>query len=140
MTKISIKQTVELDVKFLKADCGVRYWEDAEVNGVEDDENKPSMPFASKDSWCPIIDIEAGAIVDWPKGVTAETHYKVCDAGVYTLLDADRNEVKQIDGYVPSIMCPEGGGYGDYVIMKIDGDGKIANWRIDLSDFEGNDE
>lgn len=140
MTKISIKTTVEVDVKFLKADCGVRYWEDAEVNGVEDDENKPAMPFASKDSWCPIIDIEAGAIVDWPKGVTAETHYKVCDAGVYTLLDGDGNEVKQINGYVPSIMCPDGGGYGDYVIMKIDGDGKIANWRIDLSAFDGDDE
>ncbi|MCZ7856048.1 hypothetical protein O9X81_05430 [Agrobacterium salinitolerans] len=136
MTKISIKQTVEVDVKFLKADCGVRYWEDAEVNGIEDDETNPAMPFASKDSWRPIIDIEAGVIVDWPKGITADTHYKVCDAGVYTLLDADRNEVKQIDGYVPSIMCPEGGGYGDYVIMKIDADGKIANWSIDLSEFE----
>ncbi|WP_313522620.1 hypothetical protein [Shinella sp.] len=139
MTKISIKQTVEHDVKFLRADCGVRYWEDGAVNGVDDDDDNPTMPFASKDSWRPLIDIEAGVILDWPNGTTAETHYKVCDAGVYTLLDADRNPVKQIDGYVPSIMCPEGGGYGDYVKMKIDGDGKIANWTVDLSDFEGDD-
>lgn len=137
MTKISIKQTVEHDVKFLKADCGVRYWEDAEVNGVDDDDDNPAMPFASKDGWKILIDIENGVIIDWPKGTTAETRYMVCDAGVYTLLDADRNQVKQIDGYVPSIMCPEGNGYGDYVIMKIDGDGKIANFVPDLSDFEG---
>lgn len=136
MTKIIIKQTVEHDVKFLKADCGVRYWEDAEVNGVDDDDDNPTMPFASKGSWTPLIDIEAGVIIDWPKGTTAEVHYKVCDAGVYALLDADRNQVKQIGGYVPSIMCPEGSGYGDYVIMKIDGDGKIANWSVDLSEFE----
>lgn len=137
MTKITITETAERDVKFLKADCGVRYWEDGKVNGVDDDDDNPAVPFASKDGWRILIDIEAGVIIDWPKGTTADVHYKVCDAGVYSLLDADRKEVKQIDGYVPSIMCPEGNGYGDYVIMKIDGDGKIANFVADLSDFEG---
>lgn len=137
MTKITITETAEHDVKFLKADCGVRYWEDGKVNGVDDDDDNPAMPFASKDGWKILIDIEAGAILDWPKGTAADVHYKVCDAGVYSLLDADRKEVKQIDGYVPSIMCPEGNGYGDYVIMKIDGDGRIANFVPDLSDFEG---
>ena len=44
--------------------------------------------------------------------------------------------IASIDGYVPSIMCPEGEGYGDYVIMEIDGDGRIANWKVDLSEFE----
>ncbi len=139
MTKITITETGKHDVKFLKADCGVRYWEDGTVNGVDDDDDNPAMPFASKDGWRILIDIEAGVIIDWPKGTTADVHYKVCDAGVYSLLDAGRKEVKQIDGYVPSIMCPEGNGYGDYVIMKIDGDGKIANFVPDLSDFEGDD-
>ncbi|UNK39333.1 hypothetical protein MNR02_06410 [Shinella sp. H4-D48] len=137
MTKITITETAEHDVKYLQADCGVRYWEDGTVNGVVDDDDNPAMPFASKDSWTILIDIEAGIIIDWPKGTTADVHYKVCDDGVYSLLDADRKEVKQIDGYVPSIMCPEGNGYGDYVIMKIDGDGKIENFVPDLSDFEG---
>ncbi|WLS01699.1 hypothetical protein [Shinella oryzae] len=137
MTKITLNASTEHEVKYLKADCGVRYWEDGTVNGVDDDDDNPAMPFASKDGWRVLIDIEAGVIIDWPKGTTADVHYKVCDAGVYSLLDADRKEVKQIDGYVPSIMCPEGNGYGDYVIMKIDGDGKIANFVPDLSDFEG---
>jgi hypothetical protein len=137
MTKITLNASTEHEVKYLQADCGVRYWEDGTVNGVVDDDDNPAMPFASKDSWKILIDIEAGVIIDWPKGTTADVHYKVCDDGVYSLLDADRKEVKQIDGYVPSIMCPEGNGYGDYVIMKIDGDGKIANFVPDLSDFEG---
>lgn len=27
-------------------------------------------------------------------------------------------------------MCPEEPGYGDYIIMKIDEDGKIENWSV----------
>jgi hypothetical protein len=43
------------------------------------------------------------------------------------------------DGYVPEIMCPEGNGYGDYIIMKVNENGYIANWDADLSDFEEED-
>ncbi|WCK26618.1 hypothetical protein [Agrobacterium pusense] len=135
MASITVKTEVTKSVRYQKADCGVRYWEDAEVNGVEDEEG--NIPFRNGDSWQPVIDIDTGKIEGWPEGTTADLHYKVCDAGVYTLLNDNRETVKQIDGYVPSIMCPEGNGYGDYVIMKIDGDGKIANWVPDLSDFEG---
>lgn len=52
------------------------------------------------------------------------------------MLDVDGNVVKAIEGYVPSIMCPEGDGFGDYVIMEIAEDGSIANWIADLSAFE----
>lgn len=34
--KITIKVKKEFEVKYLKAKCGVRYWEDATVNGEED--------------------------------------------------------------------------------------------------------
>ena len=80
-------------------------------------------------NWRPTIDIETGRIEGWPQGTTASIHYKCCDDGDYELLDADRNVVKAIEGYVPSIMCPEGNGYGDYVIMEIAADGAIANWK-----------
>jgi len=33
-------------------------------------------------------------------------------------------------------MCPADNGYGDYVIMKIDDNGKIDKWRVDLSYWE----
>jgi hypothetical protein len=32
-------------------------------------------------------------------------------------------------------MCPKENGYGDYVIMDIDKDGKILNWKPNLEDF-----
>lgn len=136
MSKITVTKKCERNVKYLLANCGVRYWEDGTVNGVVDDDDNPAMPFASKDAWIIKIDIDTGVIIDWPKGTTADVYYKVCDAGIYSLLDDEGNEVRTIEGYVPSIMCPGGNGYGDYVIMEIDEDGKIANWVPDLSYFE----
>ena len=132
--KIEVTEKVEKEVVFLKASCGVRYWDDGEVNGKSDDDGK--IPCREGDLWCPLICLKSGIIMNWECGVTASVHYKVCDDGSYALLDKDRDEVISIDGYVPAIMCPEGGGYGDYVIMRIDEDGRILNWKPDLSDFE----
>lgn len=140
-----ILEEKSIPVKYLKARCGVRYWEDATVDGTEDADGSliPCREGTAADNdrlgggnWLPVIDLDEGRILDWPEGTTADVHYKVCDDGDYWLLDAARNEVKHIEGYVPAIMCPEGEGYGDYVIMKIDGAGRIANWKADLSDFE----
>lgn len=143
MHALRMKETKSVPVKYLQAECGVRYWEDATVNG-ENDADGSRIPLRDpkpNDSlgggtWLPVIDLDTGMIEGWPKGTTASVHYKVCDDGAYHLLDEDRNVVHSINGYVPSIMCPEGEGYGDYVIMQIDGDGRIAKWRADLSDFE----
>lgn len=149
MHSLRLKSVSSVPVKYLRARCGVRYWEDATVNG-EQDVDGSRIPLregtaASNDNlgggnWRPTIDLDTGKIEGWPKGTVASIHYKVCDDGDYELLDAARNVVKAIDGYVPSLMCPEGDGYGDYVIMEIDGDGIIANWRADLSEFEADDE
>ena len=53
--KATIKNKKEIDVRYLKVDAGVRYWEDADVNGVPDidlfeskGEGKPTIPFAVK--------------------------------------------------------------------------------------------
>lgn len=130
-------------VRYLQAECGVRYWEDGTVNGVEDTDGsripcrdpKPNDHLGGG-TWHPLIDLETGKIEGWPSGTTASIHYKVCDDGAYHLLDAERNVVASVNGYVIAMMCPEGEGYGDYVIMNVDGDGQIANWTVDLSDFE----
>lgn len=132
--KVTIKETREADVVYLQADCGVRYWEDAHVNGVEDAEGT-LIPCRVEDRWKPVIDLEAGKIEGWAQGTEARLHYKVCDDGVYTLLDADRRPVKEFDGYVPKMMCPAGAGFGDYVIMNIGPDGTIENWHADLTPF-----
>lgn len=147
MHVLNVKESKSVPVKYLKAECCVRYWEDAEVNG-EQDVDGSRIPCRSASSntrlgggtWCPLIDLDMGIIVDWPKGTVASVHYKVCDDGLYMLLGEDcQTIIKKIDGYVPSIMCPEGEGYGDYVIMEIDGDGRIAKWEVDLSEFEDDD-
>jgi len=123
------------NVKYLNACCGVRYWEDATVNGVEDKDGT-LIPCKENIMWCPLIDIEKGQIIEWPIGTVASIHYKVCDDGSYTLFDKDMNIVAvRNNDYVPGIMCPGGDGFGDYVIMEIDENGFIADWEVDFEGF-----
>jgi len=133
--KIAIKVKKEFEVKYLKAKCGVRYWEDATVNG-EEDKDGVLIPCRDGDYWCPIIDIETGLITNWLKGHEASIHYKVCDDGEYSLLDSNMGEIITINDYVPEMLCPKRDGYGDYVIMDVDRDGKIIDWKVDLTEFE----
>jgi hypothetical protein len=129
--KINIKQ--EVDVKTLSVKANVRYWEDATVNNEEDTTGE-FIPCRQGDLWCPEIDIDTGVITNWKNGVKAEIHYKICDEGSYYLKDATGNIVASIeDNYVPSIMCPKDSGYGDYIIMDVDENGKISDW--DSSDL-----
>lgn len=130
MVNIAIKRTETVAVKYLKVEAGVRYWEDARVNGLDDDAGD-LIPCRYGCTWAPIIDLDTGIIQDWPANTIASIHYKVCDDGRYALLSADRTEVKAIDGYVPSIMCPDENGYGDYIIMTVGPDGAILNFAGD---------
>ena len=134
-TEITRTVTDEVDIRFLKIEAGVRYWEDATVNGVEDTDGS-LIPFRVGDIWNPIIDVDSGCILDWPEGVEAKVHYKVCDAGSYYLSDVNGNVVLHIeDDYVPNSLIP--GEYGDYIIMTINGSGSITEWPStpNLSDF-----
>lgn len=132
--KVKFKKEVEADARYLDVAANVRYWDDATVNGIED-EDGDLIPCRQGDLWKPTIDIDKGIIKNWEKGKTADIHYKICDAGVYTVLDNNTNILKEKDGYVPNILSPGGSGYGDYIIMKIDESGKIENWKIDLDDI-----
>ena len=122
-------------VKYLQARCNVRYWEDATVDGVSDEDGS-RIPCREGDIWAPLIDLETGKIENWTQGIAADIHYKVCDEGIYSLLNERREEVVTIDDYVPSIMCPKDNGYGDYVIMDVNADGVIQNWKVSLQAFE----
>lgn len=135
---ISVKKEVE--IKTLHVEAGVRYWEDATVDGVEDTEGN-LIPCRVGGMWKPIIDIDSGKILNWKKGVTAEINYKVVDNGSYFLKDEEGGTVLSIENdYVPDIMCPEDGGYGDYIIMKVGKDGQIGNWQINIRAFQKDDE
>lgn len=139
MASLEIREARTVNANALRVEAGVRYWEDAEVNGAEDEDGR-LIPFRVGDAWCPTIDIDTGAVQQWPQGTVAKIHYKVCDDGVYTLLDDAGEELARKEGYVPGIMSPGGDGYGDYIIMTIDEAGKIVNWRADLSDFEDDED
>lgn len=119
---------------YLRCRCGVRYWEDATVDGVRDTDGS-RIPLRVGDNWSPVIDLRAGVIEGWPAGTVADIHYKVCDDGDYDLLDADRRVIASIDGYVPAMLCPIEGGYGDYVIMKVGPDGVIHGFQPNFDEW-----
>jgi hypothetical protein len=133
--KVTIKVKKEVEVKTLQVAAEVRYWEDSSVNGEQDTEDGENIPCKVGSLWRPLIDIDNGIILNWTPGVTANIHYKVCDCGVYTLLDENGDFVAEKDGYVPDIMSPKEAGYGDYIIMDIDENGNIAKWKADISDI-----
>lgn len=125
-------------LRYLRARCGVRYWEDARVDGVKDMDGSrvPCREGTPADNtplgggiWCPTIELETGRIEGWPAGTKAKILYKVCDRGEYEWLDANRNVVKVIKGYVPAILSPADEPDGDYVSMVVGPDGLIEDWR-----------
>lgn len=70
------------------------------------------MPFLSHDflddyHWDINIDIDKGLIENWPTGVKASIHYKVCDEGFYEIFDEKGEKLGYFNGYVPNIMCPK---------------------------------
>lgn len=139
-TTIKTQVLKTVDLKFLRVDAGVQYWEDATINGVADEQGDLT-PCRNGYSWQPIIDIETGIITNWKQGVKASIHFKVSDSGSYYLQDADGVEHLSIENdYVPAILSPKENGYGDYIIMDIDEKGKIDGWKFDIEEFSGNEE
>ena len=147
--KVKIKSK-EVEVKYLQVDAGVRYYEDTVVDGADDislyDSKGDGVPFVPcvvkvKDKptsciysdhcrWRPLIDVSNGRIVNWKKGVTANVHYKVCDGGVYYLLDSNKQQIARVESYVPALLDPYGDGYGDYIIFSVDANGYIKDWHF----------
>jgi hypothetical protein len=130
----------ELDpsrARYIKVAAAVRYWEDARVNG-EEDVDGTRIPHRSGDLWLPIIDLKEGRLLDWPTGVEARIHYKVCDAGEYWLLDVNRQRIAKWKGfYVPDdYLCVGDSGHGDYIIFTVGPDGLIPGWRNPGVDVE----
>lgn len=141
--KLTITKPTDFEAVYLKVDAGVRYWVDAEVNGMSDIGNPPTIPCAEfvdgehiligqNYRWRPLIDIDTGQILNWKKGIAADIHYKVCDDFRCNILDENKNVITSYDGYVPDVMCPDDEGYGDYIIMNVDETGFIQRWNKEL--------
>lgn len=125
--KAIIKVEKEVEIKYVKLQVAVRY----------DEEDMPSdFPHRKNDFWSPTIDVDNGQILEWEKGRSIDLHMKVCDDGSYYLLDGNKNLILSIEqDYVPNKLIP--GEYGDYIIMNINENGIITNWKSNpsISDF-----
>lgn len=131
--KAKFTVTKEFDVEYLFVEAGVRYWEDATIDGIQDEDG--NIPCRDGDCWKPLININTGKIINWTQGVRANIHYKVCDNGTYKLLDVNMELIKKIRDYVPKMLSPKEEGWGDYIIMDIDADGQIQDWVISFDEF-----
>lgn len=116
--------------RFIEVDAGVRYWEDGFINGIADVDGK--IPFRKDDGWMPTIDLRTGRVLDWPEGVEARVYYKVCDAGLYWLLNNDKQRIAKAKGhYVPDeLQITDSRKCGNYIIMTIFDNGRIDNWSV----------
>ena len=135
--KATIKVKKDVDIRIVRISIAPRY-----IGDSDDDDIPSDFPLLDlgRGVWNADVLIDTGEIVDWPKGDPRSMHVKVCDAGIYSLLDAEGNVLAEHDGYVPHGVVP--GSYGDYVELTINENGVITNWPKDpsLDDFFNRDE
>lgn len=126
--KVLIPTTKYIEITHVLVTLPVRY---------EEEDIPNDFPLRQGKKWEAKIEIDTGKILGWPEGQAGEIEYmKVCDEGTYQLLDADGKIVLEIvQNYVPHGVIP--GEYGDYVTLKINGQGIITNWpkRPDICEF-----
>jgi hypothetical protein len=110
--------------KTIKIIVPQRYEEVQIINGVEYPENsKLEM----------LIDVDNGMAFGWK--VATHIDWKICDEGIYQLLDEDENLLDEIyEDYIPDIIPNE---FGDYLDLKINKDGFIERWKrgVEVSSF-----
>ena len=112
----------------IKIEAHVRYPEDAYVNGKQEDEDLPTMPYLASDPsegdwiWNLSIDADTGEVIGWPKGTVGQSNYKVCDECKVTFGSIN------YDCYVPDFLSIDDEGFGDYIYITIQADGLIKGW------------
>ena len=154
--RLKVKVIKEMDVRYLQALMGVRYYSDCkysldngntwkdDLGDTEEDEEKVKglLPGITTDDigygentyWKVIIDLEDGKVLNWNDRLTLSTHFKVCDDGEYKFLDDNMDEIVNLNKsygqcYVPEFMSIDDEGFGDYVHLTIHPDGTIENYE-----------
>ena len=147
--KITIRKPSTFNIRYLKINAFVRHWVDCDYstdNGetwhgdfedIMEEHNRIGkiIPGSDGEHWKITIDLWNGRVLNWPKGFCLKTHFKVCDEGEYEFLDVDGKDVINITEefdqyYVPDFLSIEDDGWGDYIIININGDGTIENFDI----------
>jgi len=124
--KIKVTRTIteEIDIAYLSIE--VPY---------DDDDEIPEYIHEGRNTLKFLIDLDRRKVVDWPEGNHYDLHLKVCDRGIYRLLDPNMGELAIIyQDYVPDGVP---GAYGDYITLRITNDGTVTNLprKYNFSDF-----
>lgn len=155
--ELTIKK--KCDINYIKCDIGIDdCWQSGEVNGEsEENHSEPTIPFTFTNElgewrWQPIINVDEGKILNWPKGITAKAYYRVfdnmslmflnCNMQPYSWYDSyQRKMVNKYSGYVPDILCYNCHTYSEYVSLEIKDDGTIVDFdKTKLYDILTDDE
>ena len=116
------------------------HFDDGVMTELECDEDFELPVFKKEDLLFEyLIDLKAGCVINRKEDYGyLRLWAKVRDGGTYTLLDADKQPIWQIRGYVPNrVLPPYDEEYGDYLELAVNVDGRIDGWRkeVDLSEF-----
>ena len=95
------------------------------------------IPYVRNGYWHGIIDLKEHRLCDyqdmgWPYMLNA----KVCDGGLYFLLDDDKKPLYIYRGYVPDLPF-DSKSWGDYIHLVVRDSGHIEDWEgnFDFEDF-----
>ena len=115
--------------RYIEVDVAVHHWEGSALNGIPDAAG--AMLGRAGDTWRVVIELGAGAVLDWRGGTEASIDYKVRDEGLYWLLDENRTRIVTWKGVYPpkDILCVPPSPLSDYVSCRISPDGKVVAWR-----------
>lgn len=102
----------------------------------EEEDMPNNFPGRDGDQWSVIVNLHNGDLSlsdrsPFPKDATLELHMKVCNSGIYRLLDDCGDVMEERAAGVPGFF--PGPHYGDYLILDI-ADGKVENWNMPCAD------
>ena len=136
--KVQILTPTIADIKYLKVQINMPYYEDFEVNGksIESWDELPPCMRGHINEMEFAVDIENGNILGWEEGMTFTSYAKIVDNGTYHLTDEDYQIVlPSLHRYVPNILDTKGYGFGDYMQFSVDEKGYIIDYNLNLNDF-----
>lgn len=132
--KVTISR--EVDLERLNIYALPVSWANTLVNGVNDTPDGNNIPCKFGVTWCPVIEIDTGRIINWKKGTTASIHYKLPGALGYEVADEyEEIIVDTIVSSVPKTLSIGTNNYKNTIIMDIDENGVIANWNFKWEEF-----
>lgn len=130
--KTVLKVEKIFDLKKLDIEARVINFDGTIINGVVCvDCNQ--IPCIFEDFWNPSISIDDGIIPNWTKGVEAKINLFLGKKCSWWILDSHLEVIlERYDDYVPNCLSD---GDNNYLVMNIDKDGKIENWKFNIDDF-----